>query len=221
MELDYDLKIDDNSKTLEIIVNNDNDNPIRVSINSTTDLIQEIADLPLLKTDNTIITFSEVYMNNYNSVELYEKVWGINKNINLSGKQLFKTLKDNVHKLYNIVKDDNKFKDAINVYLRPLPNTGELNNGDYFSSLLFKRHMLYKISTLLYVSFTVAEKTMCETEENQALDYEKAKKRYNGLLKLLKDTTNLLLNIDVINKNPSLPNVNVNANVMLPPPPSN
>jgi hypothetical protein len=215
MALVYDLNI---SNDLEITIDNDKENPIsiRVSISNDTGLIQEIENLPLFKNENNvIITFAEVFRNNYNSVELYEKVWGKNKNINISGRQLFETLKSNVSKLYNLVKDDSKFTTAMKVYLTPLPNTGELNNGDKFPFLLAKRHMLYKITTLLYISFTVAEQTMCQTEESQELDYQKARKRYNGLSKLLTDTTNLLLNIDVINKNPSLP-ADENENVMLP-----
>lgn len=220
MDLDYDLQIGNDFKTLNIVVDNDNANPIQVSIDDNTNLIEEIENLPLLKTDNNVmIKFSEVYNNNYNSVELYDKVWSVNDNITLNGNKLtgsklFEKLKSNVSKLYKLLKDEDKFKPAMNVYLKPLANTGELNNGQYFPSLLAKRHMLYKITTLLYISFTVAETTMCKTEESQALDYQKAKQRYNGLLKLVGDTTNLLLNIDVINKNPSLP-VNANPNAML------
>jgi hypothetical protein len=217
MALVYDLNI---SNDLEITIDNDKENPIsiRVSISNDTGLIQEIENLPLFKNENkVIITFADVFRNNYNSVELYEKAWGKNMNINISGRQLFQELKSNVRKLINLVKDDSKFKDAMEGYLKP-SNTGELNNGDKFPFLLAKRHMLYKITTLLYISFTVAEKTMCQTEESQELDYQNAMKRYKGLAKLLTDTTNLLLNIDVINKNPSLPVV-VNANAMLPVPP--
>lgn len=208
MALVYDLQFEENFTFLNIICNNDN--VIKVSINNDRELIEEIKNLPLFKNEsNAIITFHEVFDNNYNSVELYEKLWSKNPNIALSGKQLFETLKSNVNKLYNILKDDNRFKPAMNVYLRPLPNSGELNNSEYFPAMLTKRHMLYKIATLLYISFTVAEKTMCDTEENQELDYQRAKKRYNSLLKLLGDTTNLLLNIDVINKSPSAGDVNV------------
>lgn len=220
MALEYSLEFVDNFKSFNIIVNNDIDNPLKVSINNDTDLFQEIKDLPLFKNEtNATITFSEVFSNNYNSVKLYEKVWSNNRNIAITGKELFQTLKANVNKLYKLLQDDEKFKPAVNVYLQPLPNTGELNNGDFFPFLVAKRHTLYKIATLLYISFTIAEKTMCDTEESQELDYQKAKKRYNGLLKLLGDTTNLLLNIDVINKNPL--SSNADENVMLPPPPPN
>jgi hypothetical protein len=221
MDLVYDLQISNDLKNLEIIIDGDKENPIRVSISNDTGLIQEIDSLPLFKNDKkVIITFSEVYGSNYNSVELFDKKWGTDewrkdKGIAISGKTLFQILKSNVSKLHNLIKDDSKFKEAMKVYLTPSSNTGELNNGDKFPFLLAKRHMLYKITALLYISFTVAEQTMCQTEESQELDYQKAKKRYNGLSKLLTDTTNLLLNIDVINKNPSLPAVE-NENVMLP-----
>lgn len=213
MALVYDLQVDDVSKTLNIIV--DNTTRIQVSIDDNINMVEEIEDLPLLKTDtNVMIKFSEVYNKNYNSVELYDEVWRRNDNIKLTGSELFRILKTNVKNLYNLINNDDKFKPAMNVYLRPDDNTGELNNGKHFPSLVAKRHMLYKIATLLYISFTVAETTMCKTEESQESDYQKAKKRYNNLLKLLGDTTNLLLNIDVINQNP------LNENIMLPPPPN-
>lgn len=212
MALEYSLEFVDDFKSLNIIVNND---IFKVSINNDTDVFLEIKDLPLFKNENNVvITFSDVFSNNYNSVDLYDQVWSKNVDIRITGKELFQLLKSNVSKLYKLLQDDEKFKPAINVYLSHQPNTGELKNGDYFPSLLAKRHTLYKITTLLYISFTVAETTMCDTEKSQELDYQKAKKRYNSLLKLLGDTTNLLLNIDVINKNPS-----VDENVMLPSPP--
>ena len=178
--------------------------------------MQEIKELPLFKDEHVTITFFDVYSKNYNSIELYKNSLQNNRSITISGKELFQTLKSNVSKLYKLLQNDEKFKPATNVYLRPLPNTGELNNSNYFPSLLAKRHMLFKIATLLYISFTIAEKTMCDTEDKQELNYQKAKKRYNDLLKLLGDTTNLLLNIDVINKNQS----DGVENVMLPSPPN-
>lgn len=220
MALVYDLEFVDNFTTLNIIVNDDNTNPVKVLINSDIDLFQEIKDIPLFKNEkNVIITFSEVFSNNYNSVALYEKVWSKNPNITITGKELFQVLKSNVSKLYNLFKNDEKFKPAMNVYLTPSPNSGELNNGNYFPSMVAKRHMLYKTTTLLYISFTIAEKTMCDSEQSQELDYQKAKKKYNGLLKLLNDTTNLLLNIDVLNRSPSVADED-DFNVMLPSPPN-
>lgn len=224
MALVYDLQFKNDFTGFNIVYNNDNTNAIEVSIDENTNLIEQIKNLPLFK-DTFTITFQEVFGNNYNSIELYDTVWK-RKDIGGSGKDLFQTLKSNVQILYGLIKDDAKFKPAMNVYLKP-SNAGVLTNADYFPSLVAKRHMLYKIITLLYVSFTVAEETMCETEESQELDYQKARARYNKLLKLLDDTTNLLLNIDVINKNPTIAtreNVNVatrgNVNVMLPNPPN-
>ncbi len=177
--------------------------PVETNTNINDELVAEIAKLPLFINDRITITFDEFYNNNYNSVELYKNKWINNNNIGLTGKQLFETLKYNASKLYALIKDDNKFKPATNTYLQPLPNTGNLENGNYFPYLLAKRHMLFKITTLLYVSFTVAEKTMCENEESQELDFKNAKKQYNDLLKLLGDTTNLLLNIDVLKQDTS------------------
>lgn len=216
MALVYSLEFVDNFTGLNIIVNNDSNNPFKLVINSDIDLLQEIKELPLFKDEHVTITFFDVYSKNYNSIELYKNSLQNNRSITISGKELFQTLKSNVSKLYKLLQNDEKFKPATNVYLRPLPNTGELNNSNYFPSLLAKRHMLFKIATLLYISFTIAEKTMCDTEDKQELNYQKAKKRYNDLLKLLGDTTNLLLNIDVINKNQS----NGVENVMLPSPPN-
>jgi hypothetical protein len=189
------------SKTTSTLITIDN-----IPVNSNTrnlnnELVREIENLPLFENEKVIIKFSEVYNNNYNSVDLYKSTWSKNKDINLTGKQLFETLKHNVAKLYALLKDDNKFNSAIDLYLEPLPNTGKLDNGNHFPYLVAKRHMLFKIASLLYISFTVAEKTMCETEESQVLDFKSAKEQYNNLLKLLGDTTNLLLNIDVLNKN--------------------
>lgn len=221
MALEYDLDFADNFKTLNIVSNKTTTIPIAVDnipVDSNTrnlnnELIMEIANLPLFENDKVTIKFSEVFNSNYNSVDLYKQAWSTNKNIDLTGKKLFETLKYNVSKLYSLFKDDSKFQRAMNVYLEPLPNTGQLDNGNHFPYLLAKRHMLFKITSLLYISFTVAEKTMCETEESQAVDYKVAKEQYNNLLKLLGDTTNLLLNIDVINKNPTnTGNAAINSN---------
>lgn len=210
MALKYDLHFADNFQTFDIVSDKTTtsiaiDNlPVDSNTRNLNDeLVNEIANLPLFDNDKVLIKFSEIFINNYNSIDLYKTTWSTNKSIELTGKDLFKTLKYNVSKLYTLFKDDSKFLPAMNVYLEPLPNTGKLDNGNYFPYLVAKRHMLFKIASLLYISFTVAEKTMCETEESQAIDYKSAKEQYDGLLKLLGDTTNLLLNIDVINKNPS------------------
>lgn len=226
MALVYDLVFATDFKTFNIVSDKSStliaiDN---IPVNSNTrnlnnELVREIENLPLFVNEKVTIKFSEVYSKNYNSVDLYKNTWSLNKDIGLSGKQLFETLKYNVAKLYALFKDDNKFKPAINVYLEPLPNTGKLDNGNHFPYLVAKRHMLFKIASLLYISFTVAEKTMCETEESQALDFKTAKEQYNDLLKLLGDTTNLLLNIDVLNKNSAAATVSTddpNSNTYLP-----
>ena len=96
----------------------------------------------------------------------------------------------------------------MNAYLQHVNASCNLENGNYFPYLVAKRHMLFKIITLLYISFTVAEKTMCDTEESQELDFKKAKQQYNSLLKLLGDTTNLLLNIDVLQSSNDDENIN-------------
>lgn len=216
MALEYNLEFVDEFTALNLVVNNDNTNPFRISIENT-DVIKEIEKLPLYKSETFTITFWDIYNVNYNSVELYNKKWLGDDRITISGKELFRTLKSNVNKLYKLLQDDNNFKLAMNVYLKASSNSGELDKSNYFPSLLAKRHTLYKIATLLYISFTVAEQTMCKTEETQELDYQKAKKRYNGLSKLLQDTTNLLLNIDVINKNPSVINARNVISLTSPP----
>jgi hypothetical protein len=216
MALVYRLEFIDNSTSLNIIVedNNNNKNYFKVSINKDKDLIQEIEKLPLFDNGNITITLSEVYNNNYNSVELYDTKW---KDVigKMTGKELFDTLKSNVIGLYKLIQNDEVFQAAVNVYLKP-SNTGELN-GDYFSIMLAKRHLLYKITTLLYISFTIAQKTMCDSEASQNLTYEKATMKYNGLVKLLKDSTNLLLNIDMLNNTNGARAANENVMLSLPP----
>lgn len=209
MALVYDLVFAADFKSLDIVCGTLTTSitignaPVESNTNLNNELVSEIAELPLFKKEGVTITFGDVYKKNYNSVELYKNDWINNSNIKLTGRQLFETLKFNVSKLYALVKDDSKFTQAIKTYLQPVPNTGNLDNGNYFPYLLAKRHMLFKIATLLYISFTVAEKTMCDTEESQELDFKKAKQQYDSLLKLLGDTTNLLLNIDVLNQTPT------------------
>lgn len=157
-----------------------------------TDTMNEINELKLFTKDAFKITVRDVINASYDTVTLYNDIWSKEKPIDVTTTALIAALKDIAKGLYNSCKHPEDI-DRINEYLL----SSDKLESKAFKILMYKRYVLSKIATMLYLSFTVAETTVCDADQKKKGISELANDNEN-LLSLLQDTTNLLVNIDVL-----------------------
>lgn len=147
--------------------------------------------------DSTIITIKDIYEKRYNSAKLYNEKWvSYVNNEQVTTKELFTSLKTNAKSLYKLSINNNYFDAATNFFITDTTNSDA--NKSKFLALIGVRYSLMKIAILLYISFTVAENPLCDDNKNVRDTEAKKQKELDNLVQLLKDTTNLLVNIDAI-----------------------
>lgn len=152
--------------------------------------------VPLLSIGGLSVTIKDVYDERYNSAKLYDSKWVSYVNGGqITTEDLFKNLKSNAKALYDLSRNEVSFADATASYLNDA--NSEVSRSK-FLALIGLRYALMKIAILLYISFTVAENPLCDANKNIRDTEEKKQAELNTLVQLLKDTTNLLVNIDAI-----------------------
>lgn len=176
------------------------------------DLLTELGQLPLLKSVDKQISIQDVINVNYNSDALLEDLSEEAKSTFLNDHIV--TLKNNSRRLYDLMGNQ-AFQDVMENYLQTKEHT-------LFKLFVAIRHVVAKVATLLFICFTVAEHANCmkkkvklENAQKQKSDAERefneAKQEYDSLLQLLKDTTNILLNIDAVKSMKTNANIPPNA----------
>ena len=159
-------------------------------------------NVPLLTIGDLTITIKDIYETKYNSAKLYDEQWASyvnNKQVTI--EELFTSLKTNAKSLYKLsmvseTPDETYFDAATKFFINDTTNSEA--NKSKFLALIGVRYSLMKISILLYISFTVAENPLCAANTNLRGTEAKKQEELNNLVQLLKDTTNLLVNIDAI-----------------------
>lgn len=154
-------------------------------------------NVPLLSVGGLAISVKDIYDERYNSAKLYDSKWvTFVNNGQITTEDLFKNLKANAKALYELTRNDVNFADANAFYLNDASNN--VASRSKFLALIGLRYALMKIAILLYISFTVAENPLCDANKNVKDTEAKKQEELNTLTQLLKDTTNLLVNIDAI-----------------------
>jgi hypothetical protein len=153
-------------------------------------------NIPLLSIGDLTITIKDIYDERYNSAKLYDSKWVSYVNGGqITTEDLFNNLKNNAKALYVLSRNEASFAEATASYLS---DTSTEASRSKFLALIGLRYVLMKIAILLYVSFTVAENPLCDANKNIKDTEAKKQEELNTLVQLLKDTTNLLVNIDAI-----------------------
>lgn len=153
--------------------------------------------VPLLSVGGLTISVKDIYDERYNSAKLYDSKWVTSvNNGQITTEDLFTNLKANAKALYELSRNDASFADANAFYLNDA-SSSETSRAK-FLALIGVRYALMKVSILLYISFTVAENPLCNVNKNVKDTEAKKQEELNTLTQLLKDTTNLLVNIDAI-----------------------
>lgn len=181
-----------------------NGNAVTIDLLSINGDLSEIAastpslffNVPLLANDGLTIIIKDIYSERYNSAKLYDTKWitSVN-NGQITTEDLFTNLKNNAKALYELSRDEASFANATALFLNDTKNTA---NRSKFLALIGVRYTLMKVAILLYVSFTVAENPLCSADQSIKGTEAQKQEELNGLVQLLKDTTNLLVNIDAI-----------------------
>lgn len=205
MALNYSVSWSDTSfDKFEIKVNTDGIAPVLVDLttvngdlaNIATSVPSVLVNIPLLSVGGLNITVKDVYDERYNSAKLYDSKWVTFVNGGqITTEDLFNNLKNNAKALYALSRNEAIFADATTSYLS---DANTETSRSKFLALIGLRYALMKIAILLYVSFTVAENPLCDASKNVKDTEAKKQEELNTLVQLLKDTTNLLVNIDAI-----------------------
>lgn len=206
MALNYSVVWNNNNVTFEKfeLQYNNGVQPLVVDLTSINGDLANIAssaptlffNVPLLTLGGLTVTIKDIYEERYNSAKLYDTKWvSYVNNGQVTTEDLFTSLKTNAKSLYELSRDETHFADATSFFLN---DTNSEANKSKFLALIGVRYSLMKIAILLYISFTVAENPLCDANKNVRDTEAKKQEELNNLVQLLKDTTNLLVNIDAI-----------------------
>jgi len=188
----FELQYSSGTQPLIVDLNNINGDLVNIASSAPTMFF----DVPLLFVGDMSITIKDIYEQRYNSAKLYDTKWvSYVNNGQTTTEELFNNLKTNAKALYNLSRDETKFDEATKLFLGDANNEA---NKSKFLALIGVRYSLMKIAILLYISFTVAENPICAVNKNVQENEARKQEELNNLVQLLKDTTNLLVNIDAI-----------------------
>lgn len=155
-----------------------------------------LLDISLLSVGGLKIKIKDIYDERYNSAKLFDDKWVsyINDGT-ITAEDLFVALKGNAKALYNLSRNETLFANANTAFL---DDTNNSMNRSKFLALIGVRYALMKVAILLYISFTIAQNPLCDVSKSVKDTEVKKQEELNTLVQLLKDTTNLLVNIDAI-----------------------
>jgi hypothetical protein len=218
MNLTYSI---DDTQGLNIVVKNNAGEqqsiPFLLELNGTDhkvinkEVLEEFKSVLLFNELGFSVNIGEIVTSNYNSTDLYEQKWKNEltaNDRNIGQEDFFNALKTNAKSLYTLIRTDTKLSDANKTYI----NTDEHQK---FMALNVKRQVLLKICTMLFVSFTVADVSVCNQTKSSA-DKKAKQDEYDKLVNLVKDTTRILLNIDALPEN-AVSNANSDYGTRTPP----
>lgn len=108
-------------------------------------------------------------------------------------------VKNTIRNLVAIIQDDSSFAPILQEYIEGVQSDNGIMYSNMYKNLVYCRHFLRKSLLTVFVGLTIAQESKKE--------YKNSKKReqLQNLRKLLLDTTKIILNLDVIPTNASVP----------------